>query len=236
VFSPSDGPVPWLRRMCHVWSLVATGCDTHTARFGRPVTGPVALAVAPSCWMSRGQGLVSCCSWTQAPLLCLLVAHTEEALVEALEQHGCAAMEIEVAAPTTSSAQSKVAPSLPGCTDDASSQVISRKRGRLFSDEAHRCCRHVLPGMVTFGTMESRSLDAEEGSFVVHQSSCPSDALGAYNVEDSLPAPELCLHIAIEANGRLRLAQETRSLSGEELYLIAFLLDQLFLLKEVVQQ
>jgi hypothetical protein len=53
------------------------------------------------------------------------VAHTEEALAEAPEQHGFTTMEIEVAvvevaAPTPSPTQSKVATSLPGCTDDAS--------------------------------------------------------------------------------------------------------------------
>jgi hypothetical protein len=51
----------------------------------------------------------------------------------------------------------------------------------------------------------------------------------------TLPVPELRLHIAIEVVGRLRLAQETRSLLCEELSLITFLLDQIFLLKEVVQ-
>jgi hypothetical protein len=52
-----------------------------------------------------------------------------------------------------------------------------------------------------------------------------SVALGARNVEDSLPTPEILLHIAIEVVGRLRLAQETRSLSDEELSLVDFLLD-----------
>jgi hypothetical protein len=47
---------------------------------------------------------------------------------------------------------------------------------------------------------------------------------------------ELRLHIAIEVVGRLRLVQETRSLLSEELSLVAFLLDQIFLLKELVQQ
>jgi hypothetical protein len=79
--------------------------------------------------------------------------------------------------------------------------------------------------MAAFGTMELGSLDAEEGSFRVPQLSRPSDAPGGRNVEDSLPALELCLHIAIEVIGRLHLAQETRSLSCEELSLIAFLLD-----------
>jgi hypothetical protein len=51
----------------------------------------------------------------------------------------------------------------------------------------------------------------------------------------TLPVPELRLHIAIEVVGRLRLVQETRSLLCEELSLITFLLDQIFLLKEVVQ-
>jgi hypothetical protein len=238
--------MPWSGRMCHVWSPMAAGCDTRAARSGRPIPGrggihlprhqprhprrrPLLLDVA---W----PGVVSCRSWTQAPLPHLLVAHTEEALIEAPEQHGCAAMEIEVVAPTMSPAQSKVAPSLLGCTDGASSQVISRKRGGLFSDEAGRCRRRVFPGMVAFGTMESGSLDAEEGPFGVHRSPCPSDALRAHNVEDSLPAPELRLHISIEVVGRLRLVQETRSLSGEKLSLIAFLLNQIFLLKEVMQQ
>jgi hypothetical protein len=90
--------------------------------------------------------------------------------------------------------------------------------------------------MVAFGTMESGSLDAEEGLFRVPRPLRPSDAPGARNVEDSLPAPKLSLHIAIEVIGHLSLAQETRSLSCEELSLIAFLLDQIFLLKEVVQQ
>jgi hypothetical protein len=89
--------------------------------------------------------------------------------------------------------------------------------------------------MIAFGTMESGLLDAEEGPFGVHRLSCPSDALRAHNVEDSLPASELRLHISIEVVGRLRLVQETRSLSGEKLSLIAFLLDQIFLLKEVMQ-
>jgi hypothetical protein len=48
--------------------------------------------------------------------------------------------------------------------------------------------------------------------------------------------PELRLHIIIEVVGHLCLAQETRSQSCEELSLIAFLLDQISLLKEVVQQ
>jgi hypothetical protein len=51
----------------------------------------------------------------------------------------------------------------------------------------------------------------------------------------TLPTLELRLHIAIEVIGRLHLAQETRSLSCEEHSLIAFLLDQILLLKEVVQ-
>jgi hypothetical protein len=78
--------------------------------------------------------------------------------------------------------------------------------------------------MVAFGTMELGSFDEEEGLLRVPQSSRPSDAPDVSNVEDSLPMPELRLHIAIEVLGRLRLVQETRSLSSEELSLIAFLL------------
>jgi hypothetical protein len=40
--------------------------------------------------------------------------------------------------------------------------------------------------------------------FRVPRSSCPSDAPDAHNVEDSLPVPELRLHITIEVVGRLR--------------------------------
>jgi hypothetical protein len=55
-------------------------------------------------------------------------------------------------------------------------------------------------------------------------------------VEDSLPTPVIHLHIAIEVIGRLRLAQEMRSLSDKEFSLVDFLLDQISLLKEVVEQ
>jgi hypothetical protein len=55
-----------------------------------------------------------------------LVAHTEEALATAPEQHGCAMMEIEVAVVEVATLtpypmQSKVTTSLPGYTDSASS-------------------------------------------------------------------------------------------------------------------
>jgi hypothetical protein len=55
-------------------------------------------------------------------------------------------------------------------------------------------------------------------------------------VEVSLPTPVIHLHIAIEVIGRLRLAQEMRSLSDKEFSLVDFLLDQISLLKEVVEQ
>jgi hypothetical protein len=84
--------------------------------------------------------------------------------------------------------------------------------------------------MVAFGTMESGSLDEEEGSIRVPRSSHPSVAPSACNVEDSLPTPELRLYIAIEVIGHLRLVQEMRLLSCEEHSLIAFLLDQILLL------
>jgi hypothetical protein len=114
--------------------------------------------------------------------------------------------------------------------------VISHKHGRLFSDETRRCHHHVFLGMVAFGIMESWLFDSMEGSFRVHWSSRPSDTPGARNVEDSLPALELHLHIAIELIGHLCWVQEMMSLSCKELSLIAFLLDQNFLLKEVVQK
>jgi hypothetical protein len=82
-----------------------------------------------------------------------------------------------------------------------------RKCDCLLSDEAHRCRHCVLPGMVAFDTMVSRSLDEEEGSLRVLRSPRPSDAPGGTNLEDSLPAPELHLHIAIEVVGCLCLAQ-----------------------------
>jgi hypothetical protein len=117
--------------------------------------------------------------------------------------------------------------------DGAFSQVIyplsppphPRKRSHLLSDEVNQCRRHVLLFMVAFGTMESGSLEEEEGSLRVPRLSRPSDALGASNVEDYLPAPEVHLDIAIEVVGHLHLAQEMRSLSGEELSLVVFLLD-----------
>jgi hypothetical protein len=127
-----------------------------------------------------------------------------------------------------------------GCTEDIFSHVISPsppcKCGRLFSGEAHRCRRRILPGMAAFGTIESGPHDDEEGLLRVPRSPRPGDAPCVSNVEDSLPAPELRLHIAFEVIGRLRLAQKVRSLSSEELSLVAFLLDQIFLLKEIVQQ
>jgi hypothetical protein len=191
VLSPSSGPCHG-RVGCAVFSHRST-LDVAPAPPDLAVLSPITtgsafpvtnLATAPSRWTSRGRGLVSHRSWTQAPLTCLLVAHTEEALADAPEQHGCTTMEIEVAVVevvvlTPSPVQSKVATSLPGCTDNASSQVISHKRGRFFSDEARRCRRRVFSGMV------SGSLDAEEGPFRVHRSSRPSDAPGARNVEDS---------------------------------------------------
>jgi hypothetical protein len=124
VLSPLGDPVAWSHGMCHIWSPVAAGCGTRTSRSGRliPYHGrihlPLPLDVA---W----PGLGSHHSWTQASLPRLLVAHIEEALAEAPEQHGFTTMEIEVtvvevAALTPSPTQSKVATSLPGCMNDAS--------------------------------------------------------------------------------------------------------------------
>jgi hypothetical protein len=89
----------------------------------------------------------------------------------------------------------------------------SHKCGCLSSDGACRC--------------HCRANDANEaiGKVRVIRSPQISVALGASNVEDSLPTPEILLHIAIEVVGRLRLAQETRSLFDEELSLVDFLLD-----------
>jgi hypothetical protein len=64
----------------------------------------------------------------------------------------------------------------------------------------------------------------------------PSATLDARSVEDSLPTPEIRLHITIEVIGRLCLAQAMRPLYNEELSLADFLLDQISLLKEVVAQ
>jgi hypothetical protein len=61
--------------------------------------------------------------------------------------------------------------------------------------------------MVAFSTMESGSLDEEEGPIRVPRLSHPSVAPSARNVKDSLPTLELCLHIAIEVIGHLRLVQ-----------------------------
>jgi hypothetical protein len=125
-----------------------------------------------------------------------------------------------------------------GCTDDTFSQVISPsscKRGRLFSEEACRCSRHILPDMASSSTIEPGSHDEEEELLRVPRLSRPSDAPSVSNVEDPLLAPELHLHIAIEVVGRLRLTQKMISLSSKELSLVAFLFDKIFLLKEIVQ-
>jgi hypothetical protein len=109
------------------------------------------------------------------------------------------------------------------------------KRGRLISDGAHRCCRRVDLGMVPNGTDESKLFVEVEGMLRVPRSLQPSVASGAINAEDSLPTPEIRMHIAIEVVCLLRLAQETRSLSDEEFSLVEFLLHQIAL-KEVVAQ
>jgi hypothetical protein len=72
------------------------------------------------------------------------------------------------------------------------------------------------------------------GRLRVPWSSQPSVILGASYVEDSLPTPKIHQHIAIEVVGRLHLAQESRSLSDDELSLVDFLLEQITLPKEVV--
>jgi hypothetical protein len=90
--------------------------------------------------------------------------------------------------------------------------------------------------MAAFCTIEFGSNDDEEGLPRVPQSPHPGDAPCVSNVEDSLPAPKLCLHLAFEVVGRLRLAQKARSLSSEELSLVDFLLDQNFLFRVIVQQ
>jgi hypothetical protein len=96
------------------------------------------------------------------------------------------------------------------CTEDTFSQVISPpppcKRGRLFSEEARRCRRRILPDMATFGTIELGSHNDEEGLLRVPRSPRPNDASGVSNVEYSLLAPELRLHIAVEVISHLRLA------------------------------
>jgi hypothetical protein len=119
---------------------------------------------------------------------------------------------VEVATPSL--AQTKVTTSLSGSTVDPFSHAppISppsppHKCGHFSKDEARRCHLYVLSGMVAFSTMEFGSFDEEEGSLRVPQSSRPSDVPGASNVEDSLNAPELRLHIVIEVVGHLRLAQ-----------------------------
>jgi hypothetical protein len=121
---------------------------------------------------------------------------------------------VEVATPSL--AQTKVTTSLSGSTVDPFSHVppppISppsppHKCGHFSKDEARRCHHYVLSSMVAFSTMEFGSFDEEEGSLRVPQPSRPSDVPGASNVEDSLNAPELRLHIVIEVVGHLRLPQ-----------------------------
>jgi hypothetical protein len=48
--------------------------------------------------------------------------------------------------------------------------------------------------------------------------------------EDSLPMPEIRLHIVINVVSRLNAAEETRSLSVEEVSLHEFLLNQIIFL------
>jgi hypothetical protein len=91
--------------------------------------------------------------------------------------------------------------------------------------------------VVTTANSEPRSLAVEEvvsrgpsnRSLSLSVVPCVSD-------DDSLSTPEIRLHIAIEEVCHLKMAQETRSLSIEELSLVDFLLDQILSLKEVVAQ
>jgi hypothetical protein len=53
--------------------------------------------------------------------------------------------------------------------------------------------------------------------------------------EDSLPTPEIWVHIAINVVSRLNKVEKFRSLLGEELSLREFLLDQILLLQESLE-
>jgi hypothetical protein len=96
-----------------------------------------------------------------------------------------------------------------------------------FSDGAHGYHHHVVVGVVAIDIDGPRShAEAEEVSWEpVNQASLPSTTLCVSNGEDSLPTLEICLHIAIEVVGHLKMAHEMRSLSVEELSLVDFLLD-----------
>jgi hypothetical protein len=54
-------------------------------------------------------------------------------------------------------------------------------------------------------------------------------------MEDSLPTPEILLHITIHVISCINAAEETRSLLIEEVSLCEFLLDQILLLKESME-
>jgi hypothetical protein len=91
--------------------------------------------------------------------------------------------------------------------------------------------------VVATANSEPRSLAVEE--VVSRGSSNRSQSLSVVpcvSDDDSLSMPEIRLHIAIEEVCHLKMAQETRSLSIEELSLVDFLLDQILSLKEVVAQ
>jgi hypothetical protein len=112
----------------------------------------------------------------------------------------------------------------------------------IVTELLHQKCVAPPLDMVANGTEESRSLVVEEPSDEEHGLVAlvigESDMVAAEDIndEDSLPTPEIRMHIAIEVICYLKMAQEMRSLSLEELSLIDFLLDQIVLLKEVVAQ
>jgi hypothetical protein len=103
----------------------------------------------------------------------------------------------------------------------------AHKCHRSFSDGAHQCRHHVVLGVVATDIGGPRShAEAEEVSWEpTNRATLPSTVSCVSNDEDSLPTPEIHLHITIIVVGCLKMAHEMRLLSVKELLLVDFLLD-----------
>jgi hypothetical protein len=94
----------------------------------------------------------------------------------------------------------------------------AHKCRRTYNDGAYCCCRHIVPTVVTTANDKPKSQTVAEETLrgPTNRSSLPS-ALPCVNDDFSLPTPEIRLLIAIKLVRRLKLTQETRLMSVEDL-------------------